>query len=88
MAQLDAEEAQLQQKLNSTQDYTRTEGRCPKRTVTVSREGERQQIRDAINKKVMEDPRMKIEGMPCPAGHFKFLRVRSVKFLHPRGRTW
>ena len=23
-----------------------------------------------------------------PAGHFKFLRVRSVKFLHPRGRTW
>jgi chromosome segregation ATPase len=50
MAQLDAEEAQLQQKLNSTQDYTRTEGRCPKRTVTVSREGERQQIRDAINK--------------------------------------
>ncbi|MHC2646065.1 hypothetical protein ACVJGB_008933 [Bradyrhizobium liaoningense] len=23
----------------------------------------------------------------CPAGHFKFLRVWSVKFLHPRGRT-
>ena len=22
-----------------------------------------------------------------PAGHFKFLRVWSVKFLHPRGRT-
>ncbi|MEY9384629.1 hypothetical protein ABIF93_002886 [Bradyrhizobium japonicum] len=28
--------------------------------------------------------------VPCghgPAGHFKFLRVWSVKFLHPRGRT-
>ncbi|MHC2277344.1 hypothetical protein ACVME8_003955 [Bradyrhizobium diazoefficiens] len=24
---------------------------------------------------------------PAPAGHFKFLRVWSVKFLHPRGRT-
>ncbi|MGC0387840.1 MULTISPECIES: hypothetical protein [Bradyrhizobium] len=23
----------------------------------------------------------------APAGHFKFLRVWSVKFLHPRGRT-
>ncbi|MHC2377200.1 preprotein translocase subunit SecY [Bradyrhizobium liaoningense] len=27
-------------------------------------------------------------GVPdSPAGHFKFLRVWSVKFLHPRGRT-
>ncbi|MGX1011814.1 DNA replication protein DnaC [Bradyrhizobium japonicum] len=26
------------------------------------------------------------EGL-IPAGHFKFLRVWSVKFLHPRGRT-
>ncbi|MGX1051625.1 hypothetical protein AB7M74_002577 [Bradyrhizobium japonicum] len=27
-------------------------------------------------------------GKPfSPAGHFKFLRVWSVKFLHPRGRT-
>ncbi|MGX1051819.1 hypothetical protein AB7M74_002771 [Bradyrhizobium japonicum] len=25
--------------------------------------------------------------LKCPAGHFKFLRVWSVKFLHPRGRT-
>jgi transposase InsO family protein len=26
-------------------------------------------------------------GAGIPAGHFKFLRVWSVKFLHPRGRT-
>ncbi|MCP1761015.1 hypothetical protein [Bradyrhizobium japonicum] len=26
-------------------------------------------------------------GVGLPAGHFKFLRVWSVKFLHPRGRT-
>ncbi|MEY9643646.1 hypothetical protein ABIF66_011939 [Bradyrhizobium japonicum] len=27
------------------------------------------------------------QGAIGPAGHFKFLRVWSVKFLHPRGRT-
>ncbi|MHC2284909.1 hypothetical protein ACVIJW_000779 [Bradyrhizobium barranii subsp. barranii] len=26
-------------------------------------------------------------SIASPAGHFKFLRVWSVKFLHPRGRT-
>ncbi|MHC2563583.1 hypothetical protein ACVIVD_005577 [Bradyrhizobium liaoningense] len=26
-------------------------------------------------------------AIEIPAGHFKFLRVWSVKFLHPRGRT-
>lgn len=26
-------------------------------------------------------------ALDIPAGHFKFLRVWSVKFLHPRGRT-
>ncbi|MEY9233035.1 hypothetical protein ABIF68_001463 [Bradyrhizobium japonicum] len=31
-------------------------------------------------------PRSKA-GKVLPAGHFKFLRVWSVKFLHPRGRT-
>ncbi|MEY9419092.1 hypothetical protein ABIF69_005534 [Bradyrhizobium japonicum] len=30
----------------------------------------------------------KVRKLPfVPAGHFKFLRVWSVKFLHPRGRT-
>ncbi|MEY9748464.1 hypothetical protein ABIF65_007838 [Bradyrhizobium japonicum] len=28
-----------------------------------------------------------IRPLENPAGHFKFLRVWSVKFLHPRGRT-
>ncbi|KRP98772.1 hypothetical protein AOQ72_16890 [Bradyrhizobium yuanmingense] len=27
------------------------------------------------------------DGADIPTGHFKFVRVRSVKFLHPRGRT-
>ncbi|MEY9705927.1 hypothetical protein ABIE71_008670 [Bradyrhizobium diazoefficiens] len=30
--------------------------------------------------------RQRVASM-IPAGHFKFLRVWSVKFLHPRGRT-
>ncbi|WP_420915775.1 arylsulfatase [Bradyrhizobium elkanii] len=28
-----------------------------------------------------------VSDSPAPAGHFKFLRLWSVKFLHPRGRT-
>ncbi|MBR0948790.1 hypothetical protein JQ563_49780, partial [Bradyrhizobium liaoningense] len=28
-----------------------------------------------------------VAALKIPAGHFKFLRVWSVKFLHPRGRT-
>ena len=32
-------------------------------------------------------PEFRAAHSPGPAGHFKFLRVWSVKFLHPRGRT-
>ncbi|WP_369527084.1 hypothetical protein [Bradyrhizobium diazoefficiens] len=38
----------------------------------------------------MMDPDTYVISLPIaadPAGHFKFLRVWSVKFLHPRGRT-
>ncbi|WP_249152258.1 efflux RND transporter permease subunit, partial [Bradyrhizobium liaoningense] len=30
---------------------------------------------------------LSVDSIANPAGHFKFLRVWSVKFLHPRGRT-
>ncbi|MHC2379844.1 putative transposase [Bradyrhizobium liaoningense] len=52
------------------------------------------EVSDAKRLKALEDENAKLKKLlaeamldNAPAGHFKFLRVWSVKFLHPRGRT-
>lgn len=46
-------------------------------------EGNSTRLRELAEELVVQKPDLLL----APAGHFKFLRVWSVKFLHPRGRT-
>ena len=41
----------------------------------------------ALQAEIASSANASVSGTENPAGHFKFLRVWSVKFLHPRGRT-